>query len=192
MIHVEVSNNDAVTDAFKLLQGIDKGAKKAISRALNRTSVGARAEIVKAIHQTHEIRSRDVREAIKIKKAHWGNLEAQVHSLGAVNPLEQFNHSPKGYQLPRPKVGVRVKVRKGSKGGVIPRTFFRANNPHIFRRITDDSKSDLEKLFGPAIPSMMRVVLDEDAEQGIQDRAETRFNRELNHEIDFMLSKGAK
>ncbi len=193
MIHADISiSGDVLKSTHELLAHIDKGAEKAIAHALNRVAVGARFEIVKAIGEKHEIRARDVRNAIKIKRASYNKLQAQVDSTGTVIPLEDFKHSPSGYNQPRPKIGIRVKVRKDRSGGVIPGTFFIPNNPHIFQRETEDPRSKLLKMYGPAIPSMMRVVLDEEGEQGIQDRAEARLEREIQHEIDYLLMNGAK
>ncbi|MCE5315167.1 MAG: phage tail protein [Armatimonadota bacterium] len=189
MIYTEVGfRDDALEEVRQLLKGVERGAEKAMTRALNRVAVGARAEIVKVIAQKHEIRNRDIRDAIKIKKANYDTLEAQVHSFGSVIGLEDFKTTPSGYKQPRPKVGIQVKVRKDSSGGRIPGTFFMPNKKPIFVREGDE----IMRKFGPAIPSMMRVALDEDGEQSIQDNAENRLIRELDHEVQFMLSKGAK
>jgi hypothetical protein len=191
MIYAQIGfDGDSVEKAFDLLKDFSngKGPERAMTHALNRTAVGARADIIRAIRETYEIRAGDVRNVIKIRKATFSSLEGRVESSGAVLPVEQFRHSPTGFAMPRPKVGVRLRARRDQPGVRIPGTFYIPGNPHIYRRTTDDPRSSLKRLFGPSIPSMMRVVLDDDEQQGIQDRAEQRLLRELEHEIDFMLS----
>lgn len=195
MIHTECAfEGKALENVYELLGelGDGKEAERAITHVLNRVAVGARADIVKAIPQLYEVRARDVREAIKIKKARFEDLRAEVHSRGSVIELFDFKHSPEAHTKPAPPVGVRVKVRKDKPGGRIPGTFLLKGHEHIFQRTNPNDKRYFTRLYGPAIPSMMDVVLGEEGQQGIQDKAGERMVRELGQQLDYMLTKGAK
>ena len=195
MIMVKIGfDEDLIARTEEQLADIEYGAERAICRALNRTCVGARAEIVRAIYGGYFVHARDVRQAISIKRATYSDLSAEVRSEGAVIELFKFRHSPIKRLNPEPRVGVKVYVKRGGGGAAVPGTFIATvgGHPGIFKRLTEARDSKLERLYGPAIPSMMKTVLDDDSEQGIQDRAEARMVRELEHKVDFLLTGGAR
>lgn len=171
-----------------LLQHVPQGAERATARAMNRTLEGARTEVVRSVTSTYIIRAADVRETITIDKASADKLQARLRSQGAVIGLQHFQHSPKAATNPRPKVGIRVRVRKDSRASALPGTFIAGGRIGIFQRAGRD-RLPLERRFGPAVPSMVGTVVEE---QQIERQAGDRFIRELNHEIDYLLTKGKR
>lgn len=170
-----------------MLAHIPKGAERAVSRSMNRTIIGVRTIVTKSVTELYEIKSGDVRETIRIEKASPSKLSARLISSGPVIGLQRFKHSPKSARS-RPKIGVRVRVRKDSPMEPYKGAFLTPSIQGIYRRTTRD-RLPIERIYGPAVPSMVKTVTDE---QQIQDQAGDRFIKELNHEVDFLLTKGKR
>jgi hypothetical protein len=185
-VKLGVSGNQ-IQRTEELLGHIPGAAAKAIARAMNRTIEGTRTQIVRSVTGDYIIKAKDVRETIRIERASPSKLQARLISAGSVIGLQHFSFSPKTIK-PRPKVGVRVRVRKDSKATAISGAFVSDSIQGIFRRKGKD-RFPLERLHGPAVPSMITTVLDS---RGLQEQAEERFVRELGHEVDWILKKGAK
>ena len=82
-ISVEVRNMDKVQDALNTIQ---KGLReKAIGPALNRTAEKARAELARAIPEEYAVRAAEVRNAVSLRKARSGNLEATITVFGSTS-----------------------------------------------------------------------------------------------------------
>lgn len=82
-ISVEVRNMDKVQDALNTIQ---KGLReKAIGPALNRAAEKARAELARAIPEEYAVRAAEVRNAVSLRKARSGNLEATITVFGSTS-----------------------------------------------------------------------------------------------------------
>jgi hypothetical protein len=182
LMDITLRDNGGFDEVRKLLAGLPKGAETAISRAMNRTLDGARVELVRAVTADYLIKAGDVRETITISKASPSGLQARLSSRGSVLGLQHFQVTPKTTK-PRPKVGVRVRVKRDSQASPIAGAFVAKRITGVYRR-TGPGRLPIERLFGPAVPSMIGTELD----GGIQDKVEDRLERELVHQAEFLLS----
>lgn len=82
-ISVEVRNMDKVQDALNTIQKDLR--EKAIGPALNRTAEKARAELARAIPEEYAVRAAEVRNAVSLRKARSGNLEATITVFGSTS-----------------------------------------------------------------------------------------------------------
>lgn len=171
-----------LADVEKLLDHIPRGAERACSRALNRTTTGVRTQATRSIRDIYVIKAGDVRETMRVDKATPNKLRARLVSRGAVLGLQHFSYSPKNPNQ-RPKIGVRIRVRKASSAKPIAGTFLISGKTGIFQR-KGKERFPLERKSGPAVPSMMKTAVDE---RGLQEKAEERLARELEHEVDYLL-----
>lgn len=82
-ISVEVRNMDKVQNVLNTIQ---KGLReKAIGPALNRAAEKARAELARAIPEEYAVRAAEVRNAVSLRKARSGNLEATITVFGSTS-----------------------------------------------------------------------------------------------------------
>ena len=82
-ISVEVRNMDKVQDALNTIQ---KGLReKAIGPALNRAAEKARAELARAIPEEYAVRAAEVRNAVSLRKARSGDIEATITVFGSTS-----------------------------------------------------------------------------------------------------------
>jgi hypothetical protein len=185
------------SDINELLKHLPGEAEKATVMALNKTIKGVRSEVVKAVTATYLIKAADVRETIDVKGATKNDMQATLKSRGSVLGIQHFRHSPKK-ALPRPKVGIKVQDRRDSKGGKLPGTFVIDGLEGIFRRENaarlykrgkraGSAGIHLERVPGPAVPSMISTVIDE---QNLQEKAGDRMAKELDAAVNMILVKG--
>jgi len=184
-IRVTVNERDLarLKKEFRFIPG---ASEKALVAALNRTVVGVRAEAVREITKVYEIKARDVRETMALRRASRSRIEAAVISQGGAIGLHHFKISPRSFSLPRPPSGVRVKVRRDGAGRRLRGPFLTNRIRGVYRRKNPGDPKDrrLEQLFGPAVPSMLK---DEGAFGRVQWYADARLSKEIDGQIERIL-----
>lgn len=185
-----------IRDVELALATVPNGASKAMVRALNRTIVGVRDDVLRAIKDTYLVRDREFRGLMKIRNASSKRLSASItvrdHPLG----VERFQITPRKRISGRRRapMGIHVRVRRDSPGNILPGTFLGigriSNALLVFRRLTDD-RLPLEHIHGPAFSSMLKMSWD-NPELSIQEHADERLLRELDHQVEYLLSEAAK
>jgi len=195
---VNVSKTD-LAEVERTMTGIKNGYPKVVSRSLNRTLTGVRTDAVKEIGKVITPRAKTIRSTFTIKKASFRNLTAAVKSTGGPLPLIE-------YKARATKKGVTVQVKKKSSRSLWPGAFiatmpsghkgifsrkkppYRTNrSPKLpWKRFPRKFRLEIHEQFGPRVPDIM-----ENAEviNPILQKAWDRLLRELNHQIDFELSK---
>ncbi len=181
----------------KALAGIPKGSQTAMARALNRAATGGRSDVIKAIREEYTPKSKDIKPLIKIIKARQKDLTpvAKIISKGSSLALAKFQFRPK---IQRQK-GIPVKKRPH-----ISVVIRKSDGPHIFRHmftatmksghfgiwqrsggITRNKKAEIvEEKRSLSVPSMMS---NEGIVDVVVDRARARINKELSHQIEYLL-----
>lgn len=184
MIDLDVSAAK-IAEANILLSHVKNGAPIAINAALNRTIDGVRTDATRAVTATYDIKSKDVRDAMKIKKSTVSTLEAGVSATGGPIPLMKFKVKPGN-----PETGMPLRAStKRSSGKDIPSAFvttMRNGHTGVFRRV-GDSRYPIKELYGPSVAQMLG---EQNVQQGITDKASERFVERLDHEIGRVMDKG--
>lgn len=182
MIDLDVSAAK-IAEANILLSHVKNGASVAINAALNRTIDGVRTDATRAVTATYDIKSKDVRDVMKIKKSTVSTLEAAVSATGGPIPLMKFK-----VKTGNPGMPLRASTKR-SGGKDIPTAFVATmKNGHIgvFRR-TGGSRYPIKELYGPSVAQMLG---EQNVQQGIMDKASERFVERLDHEIGRVMDKG--
>lgn len=177
-----------IARAHIVLSHIENGALKAISAALNRTTDGVRTDAVREVTETYDIKAKDVRANIGIKKSNPSTLRASVSGKGSPIPLINFRVTPSKPGRQKPGTVLRASVKR-SGGRPIPGAFvaqFKSGHVGVMQRISK-SRLPVRELFGPAVPQMMG---EEKVQKEVLARAEERFGKRLDHEIARLLEKG--
>lgn len=167
------------------LKRLPNGARKAMVSALNKTIPGVRTDAVKAVTSTYAIKAKDARSTMTIRKANKNDLRASLNSRGDAIPLINFQVSPKRATGRRPKSGLMVRVRK-SGGGRLRHAFMVSGGRYqsgVYQR-KDARRFPIKRLFGPAVPSMLK---DAGAEKIILGQASARLAKNLDHEVERLL-----
>lgn len=189
MIDIKIGiGGDKLQEVKDMLRHIQGGAQRATARAMNRTITGVRSTITSSVVELYEIKARDVRDTIRIEKATPDKLSARLISAGPVIGLQHFKYTPRSAARNRPRFGIRVRVRKDSSMDPFKGAFMADSIEGIYHRTSRD-RLPIERLYGPAVPSMVKTAVDE---QDIQDQAGDRFIKELDHEAGYLLTKGKR
>lgn len=186
MINVEVkcTGDDLVE---KVLATMPKKVKKAASMSVNKTARSTRTLMARSASKTYFVTVGNARETINVtKKAGGDDLTAEVVSRGRpisfakfkVNPLKVQHKGSKNRKL-------RVHVKRGSAEKRLDRAFTMAigSGVGVFER-TGRARFPVRKLFGPAVPSMLK---DENIQDTIKKTASEKLNAELDRQIRRIL-----
>jgi hypothetical protein len=183
-MRVEIDATELVS-AQKILENFGDAARPIIAKAINRATRGIRTDAARQARSEYNIRARQVRGSFVVTPAKKNRLYAAAVSKGGAISLRHFNPQPSNPGR-RPKAGVSVKVSRTRKK--IPGSFV-ARMPNgtlgVFQR-SGRSRLPIKKLYGPSVPQM----LDHDnVLPKLQDGATSRFNKNLDHEIDYFLKQ---
>lgn len=194
MIELQADKSD-IADLLRILKVLPKGLEKAASRAINKTLTSTRAYMVKVVRADYAVKARDVRSELDIQKATWSHLTGRVHGSGSPGiPLLQFARMKRVPSTRRlksggytPKVGVPVLIRK-DRGKMAARGVFlaRMKSGHVgaFKRTGEGRK--IKEAYGP---SPIKILASERYDAQIDDFAGETFEKNLQHEADFVLRK---
>jgi hypothetical protein len=194
MISIDVSLDERQLQFMRDTLGrFPEKAKKAAVRAINRAVEGARTDTVKKVCEEYVIKPSDVRKTIHIVRAKSDRLTAQVISEGRPIPLIKFNVKPKK----PPAKGTHVVDRKTVIAGVkfgsakeMPHSFItemKSGHVGVFSRVNNAPRLPIEQKYGPSVPQM---VGSKDVINFIEKRARERLDKELRHQITYLLGGG--
>lgn len=191
-IHLDL---DEVDQAVNFLQAFGRQAQKPIVRALNRAATGVRTDSVRAARDIYNVKAKTLRNSIAISKAKAASrggpatLFAKLRFQGSRIPLYEFGVRPRQPRHRRPpRVGASVLVKHSSGRSKIAGSFVAdmpARGLSLYYRPGKDRNKVL-KMYSLSVPQM---VSDTDATDKIVSGARTRFNKNLDHEIDRFFAK---
>ena len=166
---------------------------KAMVRALNRTAITVRAEASRRIRERYNLKSRVLKDQIRIRNATRAELRAVVQASGRPIPLVEFDAR-------RGASGATVRVsrtRKTVSHAFIPT--MKSGHRGVFLRVEKGSRqyrntrvrkggSDLPvaELFGPSLP---QAFTSKQVMAAIVAAARQRFPKAFEQEARFYLSK---
>ena len=172
-------------EAFILAFGVK--AKGAVGRAATRTVRGVRTDGTRLIRSEYNVKAGAVRRAFTIQRATRNNLEAVARVRGHRLSLIHFSPRPGKPGMRKPPVGVSVRVKRQRKA--IPGSFVARMQKNsaaaVFTR-KGKARFPVKKLYSLAVPEMLDR---EDFQEEIQDGANSRFEKNLTHEVNRMLAK---
>lgn len=186
--------SDELDKLFSFIEGIPSGAKKAGSRAINRSLPTVRKGMIDAVREDYNIKVKDARSELTYKKANYSNLTGSVVGRGAAGiPLIKFVTSKRVPFTRRlksgkytPAKGVPVLIRK-DKGKIPAKGVFvqvmASGHIGAFRR-SGKSTLPIEERFGP---SPISILSGSRYDQEIDELAATTLKKNLLHEAEFLL-----
>lgn len=137
---------------YRELGKISSQAPRYIARALNKTAVTFRKEMIQGIQKTYIMKYGNVKGQMKIHKANAGNLVAIIEVNGDVIPITKFK-ATKGAK----KTGAKAQVLRG--GGLKPvivngiKSYMGTDN-NVHHR-TSSARGPVPSVMGPSVPGMV-------------------------------------
>jgi len=187
--------------AEAMLLGVKNGASRVIVRSVNKTLAGVRTDTVNEIREGVNVTATAIRKTMRIDKATVSRMTARVTSkqkygtglihFGArqtakgvtVQVLRRKSRSLVRHAFIASPKGGRQVFWRGKKQFVGTRPF-RKGFPYAAMPLK--YRLPIEKLWGPAIPDLMKHVPTFEA---IERKAKARLDKNFSHELDYMLSK---
>lgn len=179
-----------IDGALRKLGATRIGTTEAITRALNKTAITARADAARSIRDAgYGIKVSSVKGAISIRRASNQDLKAIVTATG--NPIPLINYGAR-----QTSKGVSVNVKNGRK--VIAHAFIAtmasghkgvfARQGKTHKKVMRRGKSywsglPVDELFGPSIPTAFANGAVQDA---VKTAIEERFPVVLRQELKFI------
>ena len=190
LVQVSVVNAEETVERMLGTLGIvGSEAPTVVLRALNKTATGMKTDIKRLIREEYNVPARDLEDRIWVNKATRKNLQARVRAFGKMSiPLIRYGARPNKPGGKRPAVGVSVLVKKTSGRKVVPLSFVGTapdGSEQMYMRVGDD-RLPVRRLFGP--PHLAPLSTPE-ARQRLGEEAHERFQKNMEHEASFLLSK---
>lgn len=187
---IDISHN--IKEVQKSLNQIEKKViKRATARALNKTGTTVNAEAARRISRATGFKVAQVKNELRIFKAHQGRLAWTLRPSKRQTNLIEF--IPPGKRYPgafRKQAGVRSKA--WGKQKTYPGTFIgRGKNSGkalVFKRDPrknpNAKRSNLSVVYGPSVIGQFLKEI-----QGLSSFASKRFENVFRQQMDFELSK---
>jgi hypothetical protein len=189
----------ALAEVKVALAGVENGASRVLSRAINKTLDGVRTDSVNEIAKDITPKKSVIRGTFTVKKTTVSNLEGRTSSKG--KPLGLIH-----YQARKTKKGVSVKVKRNGKRSVIPGSFIAKAKgaENVFWRQYKGPRGKvrpgfqygvlpkypyrlpIERLTGPRVPDIMDKP---EVMAAILAAADIRLDKNLSNQIDYELSR---
>ncbi|VFQ46911.1 phage tail protein [Desulfoluna butyratoxydans] len=193
---LKISVEDADTEKLELfLQSYGNKAKSAVCKSLNRAANGVKTDAAKEARTVYNVKATAVKKTCKLFKATHSNLDASAVFTGEGIPLYAFapkSSKPNVYV----KAGITVKVkaaRKKVRGGFVAR--MPSGHVGVFKRTGKFGRrkiEELEKFRELKSTSIPQMLNNPKVKSALQVKAAQRFTKNLDHEMDYLMSKGGK
>lgn len=173
--------------ARQTLAGVKWGYETAVMRALNRSAITGRSEIVKSTRKGYTVKAKPIRNAIKIEeKATVDSLETMLTVRSTRIALSNFKFTPKTDTTGNARKPVKVAVKRGGAPKPIKNAF--VYKGRILQR-TDTTSTPLIDMTGPSAPSMVgNAAVSAEVETAMR----STFLKRLDHEVLEVLRSGVK
>lgn len=194
-INISSSDMQAIQN---MLSDVKNGAKKAVTKALNKTATTTKVQVKKRLGQEINLKASRIDQDLSIKKASYDNMSASVKAVG--EPVGLINFA--GKQL---KQGVRVKVYKSGTSKVLKHAFIakRGSKDHLFWRkyngqrkpikpnlaygkLPKKYRQPVERLTGPRIED---VLAKDEILNAVNNDAGNLLAENLSKEVDEVLRR---
>lgn len=184
MIEIKIDSSELERIA-DMLSSIPKGMEKATSSAINRTLQSTRASATRKVRERYDIKSKDVRGTINLKRAGNSNPHGAMISRGTLIPLIRFKVNP---SKPNPARRKPVFASVKKSGGNIKAAFvtsFDSGHTGVFERV-GKSRFPIKELYGPSTPQM---IGEENIIKELEEEAQEVMLNRLSHEAIRLLGR---
>ena len=165
----------------------EKDARKASSRAINRSLVAGRKAAGEEVAKDYKISGGKINKLGKLEKSNVGNLKASIKWSGPAIPLEEWGTNPKNPPKRRRKKPILGTVFRGTKttyrGAFIGRN--RGGQSRAYVRSTKN-RFPIKRVYGPSAASLVGARL---VQERFTRRANEMLEKRLEHEINYILSQ---
>ncbi|HMT02405.1 MAG TPA: phage tail protein, partial [Burkholderiales bacterium] len=156
-----------------MLASIPNGAKRVLTRALNRAIAGAKTDAIEQITATYTIKATTVRDSLTLKKANFNILNASLKADGRVIPLTKFKITEgKITQDGKSRPIIRTTIKHGEtktlKHGFL--ATMATGHRGVFLR-TGKERLPIKQVFSLSIPQMLG---NKDIKKYLEDNAHDR------------------
>lgn len=198
-ISIKIDKED-LANVESAMVGVKNGYAKVLVRSLNKTILGVRTDAVKEIGKEITPKAKIIRDTFVLSKATYAWLKATVKSTGWPVPVIH-------YAARSVKKGVTYKIRQAGGRLLLKHAFIatmKSGHKGVFWREykgTPTKKVKPNVKYG-ALPERMRLPISQRYGPAVQDifgdnkvmepilkKAGDRLSKELNHQLDFELSK---
>ncbi|MBQ7544919.1 MAG: phage tail protein [Synergistaceae bacterium] len=188
MIQLNISNA-MLERAVSNLRSVQSQMPQALARAVNRTTDGLRTDAVKETHKKYFVSAKDVRASISFRKATAGSLMGAMVSKGKRHSLADYQLTPN-----RPQSGRKAALKGAVKreGGLKPLgpafLIKRAGGRYFpFYRVGSGSGNRYKGIQSLISPSMPQIIKNEETLRVMEQGAQERFAKRVDHEISLIL-----
>jgi len=202
-MRIDINQRD-ILDIELALMGIRNGGPKALTRAINKTLTGVRTDKTNEAGKILNMKKTDIRKAVKINKATWSNMSAKVSRKGKPVALAKFKNTR------QTRKGVSVLVKVGGQRTILRHAFLatmKSGHVGVFWRKDDTfvGYADSPKLTGAAYgalpehyrlpirelygPRVEDILADEKVMARIVKSANERLQKNLDHEVSYLLTQ---
>lgn len=198
----------------ELLAYIGESSNKALCRAINKSLSGAKTDSAKEIYTVLNLTQKRIKENMQVKRATYSNLNAKLWSTGESIPLIDYGATG----VKSGGITVKIKKNQGKKairGAFVARmksghlgVFWRTEGPgshrpsaeigagvpigqigaetyYTFPRLwPEERRLPILELKGTKVEDVFGDALTE-----IQAKVSDRFNKNLDHEVTYLIRK---
>ena len=175
----------ALARANSALNKILAESPKAIARAVNRTMDGLRTDAVQETHKKYFVSAKEVRNSISFRKASAGNLMGAMVSKGKRHSLADYKLTPNTPGTGKRKPLKGAVKREGGLKSLGPAFLVKRAGGRYFPFFrTGKGKYAMHSLISPSMP---QIIKNEETVKVMEQGAEERFSKRLDHEVLQLL-----
>ena len=188
MIQLNISNA-MLERAVSRLHSVQREFPLAVARAANRTMYGMGTDAARETAKRYFVKPGDVKKSIEYRKATASNLLGTMISRGKRHSLADYQLTPKSPQAGR-KAALKGAVKR--EGGLKPLgpafLIKRAGGRYFpFYRVGSGSGNRYKGIQSLISPSMPQIIKNEETVKVMEQGAEERFSKRLDHEVMRLL-----
>lgn len=160
--------------------------EKAIVRSLNRTADQVKTAASRRLRDTYAIKKRDLDEAISVRKAWAGRLQAQIIAYGGSIPVFDFSAS-----WSRRWAGARFTIKRGQRKTLRESFIATMDSGHrgVFVRVPgtlmrNKKKEQIREVFTASVP---RLFSSRHIYAALRAAAGDLYDKNLRQQLKFLL-----
>ena len=193
MIDIDIKG---VKKAQHLLKGMTKETPKAFTRAINHSLAKARTQIKKETKKEYYIKSKDVNDALTLRKATFKNVKGTIRARGPILGLHKFKVSLRkkglfvgikrslGMKLRKKAFMVRVANFTGKSGKNKEATFSSSDFTNRILQRKGDERMPIRESYGASIPGLIgNSEISKSIIEGLEKNIEERVGHEIRRII---------
>lgn len=190
MIEVQYSTRDfeRAVGMFEMAPAL---ARKALSRAVNKSIKGSRTDAVRLITAETTLKAGIVRQAIFVRQAWWAGdeVKAEINPNSRRMAMTKYKTTPSRVTKRRPKAGLRYQQYRSGGASRVAGAFvavLRSGHVGVFRRV-GDKRLPIAEL---KAPSVQFYFMNDKVREQLAQKASERLEKNVAHEVGWALESG--